>query len=137
MSRCAVLILLLACGSADVEMEQEPEPTNRYAIRKTLLSSTCATPPTIRDQVVQVDRETPGVIKLDDGNGTWNGTIDGDGNFVTDPRRGNLADGALLEVTLTGQVTPLHFSAQLDAVRGEPSACRYAISWIGDMVPAD
>jgi hypothetical protein len=132
-ARLAPLVLLAACSAATTTPDPDPPAlVQRYAVTKSILSHNCATPPTLRNHEITVDRRTAGQVKIDDGNGTWTGTIDANGAFTTDPRVGTLADGATLRVTLSGTIEPTRFNGRLDGVRTVIGACTYAIAWVGE-----
>ena len=126
--------LLAACSAATVPDPDPPSPVQRYAVTKSIIAHNCATPPTLRNHEITVDRRTAGQVKIDDGNGTWTGTIDAAGVFTTSPRTGSLADGATLSVTLSGTIETSRFNGRLDGVRTVIGACTYAIAWVGEPV---
>jgi hypothetical protein len=127
----AVLPALLA--------QSDPVPLGRFAIHKTLQSSTCSAKPTLRDHEIVVRVESADRITIDDGNGLWAARMTPNGNFTTDPRSGKLADGTRLDVVMSGAVSRSAFEGMLQGRRGpsgaDPSGCRYAIRWRGTPVP--
>lgn len=135
----AVVFLASPVPGPGLEAQSDPVPIGRFAIHKTLQSSTCSAKPTLRDHEIVVRTNSVGRITIDDGNGVWAARMTPDGNFTTDPRSGELADGTRLDVVMSGSVSRAAFEGVLQGTRGpsgaDPSGCRYAIQWVGTLVP--